>query len=218
MHVLVTGATGTAGAAAVRRAAADSRVTHVTALAPRPLSVTDPKLTVVEVTDFLDYRPIAALLAGHDAALWCLGTSQNRVGREELHRITVEYAVAGAKALMAANPRIRFCHLSGAGADPTGSSRIGFAQEKGMAENALDALGLAGLWHFRPGYIHPPALVARPLLQDRVMWRLAPLVRRVAPRSMVDADVLGQAMLDVAADRHPKHVLDNSDILAISAA
>jgi uncharacterized protein YbjT (DUF2867 family) len=147
-----------------------------------------------------------------DAALWCLGTSQRRVDRATLHRITVGFAVAGAKALQAANPDARFLHLSGGGADPTGKSRLPFAQEKGEAETALDALGLAGLWHFRPGYIHPLHPVEKPLLQDRLMWALEPVLRRVAPAAMVSADELGRAMLRVAKKGHPKHVLENRDI------
>lgn len=218
MRILVTGATGTAGSAVIRQAIADPRISLITALTRRPLAVSDPKLTVVEVQDFLDYAPVTERLAGHDAALWCLGTSQNRVTREELHRITVQFVLAGAKGLQAANPAIRFLHLSGQGADPTLKARIPFAREKGLAENALDLLGLAELWHFRPGYIHPPRPVEKPLLQDKVMWRLAPVLRKVAPNSMVDADMLAQAMLNVAVLGHPKHVLDNRDILAAAHA
>lgn len=219
MRILITGATGTAGAGALRQALAHPRVTGVTALVRRPLALEHPKLAVVVHADFLDYEPLRGPLAGHDAALWCLGTSQSRVSREDLHRITVDFVVAGAKALQAASPGLRFVHLSGEGADPTLRSRMAFAQEKGQAENALDALALAGLWHVRPGYIHPPAPVEKPLFQDRLMWTLAPLFRRVAPRMMIDADVLGRAMVAIALDGLPagEKVVANSRLLEIAA-
>lgn len=88
---------------------------------------------------------------------------------------------------------------------------MAFALEKGKAENALDALGFERLWHFRPGYIHPPTPVEKPLLQDRLMFPLGPLMRPFR-NAMVDADDLGLAMVHVAQNGHEKHVLENRDI------
>lgn len=212
MRILLTGATGTAGSGALRAAIADPAIEGVTVLARRAPKESHDKLLFVQHDDFVDYSRVKGSLVGHDAAVWCLGTSQYRVDRPMLHRITVDYAVAGAKACMEANADIAFLHLSGGGADPSQRSRMAFAQEKGEAETALDHLGLARLWHFRPGYIHPAAPVEKPLLQDRVMWTLAPVMRRVAPFGMVDADDLGKAMLAVAKRGHPKRVLENRDI------
>ena len=212
MRILLTGATGTAGSGVLRQAIADPGIEGVTVLARRQPKETHDKVLFVRHEDFTDYSRVKGSLVGHDAALWCLGTSQFRVDRPTLHRITVDYAVAGAKALMAASPDVAFLHLSGGGADPTGKARMPFAQEKGEAENALDGLGLARLWHFRPGYIHPAAPVEKPLLQDRLMWALEPVVRRMAPSAMVTADDLGKAMLKVAKEGHPKRVLENRDI------
>lgn len=113
---------------------------------------------------------------------------------------------------MAANPDIHFLHLSGGGADSTQRSRMAFAKEKGQAEVAVGRMGLAGLWHFRPGYIHPNAPIEKPLLQDRLMLFVEPMVRRFGRHYMVDADDLGRAMLEVAKHGHVKHVLENQDI------
>jgi uncharacterized protein YbjT (DUF2867 family) len=212
VRILLTGATGTAGAGCLRRAIADPDVEAVTVLARRAPREVHPKVHVVLHQDFADYSAVGDWLVDVDAALWCLGTSQNRVDRPTLHRVTVEFALAGAKALKAANPDVRFLHLSGGGADPTGGARMAFAQEKGEAERRLDAVGLAGLWHFRPAYIHPLDPVERPLAQDRLMWGLAPLLRRVAPFAMVNADDLGKAMLAVAKHGHPHRILENRDI------
>jgi uncharacterized protein YbjT (DUF2867 family) len=212
VRILLTGATGSAGSGALRAAIADPAVEGITVLARRAPKESSEKILFVQHDDFLRYDHVQGSLGGHDAALWCLGTSQSRVDRASLHRITVEFVVAGATAFMKANPDLQFCHLSGGGADPTGKSRMPFAQEKGQAELALDGLGLAGLWHFRPGYIHPKEPVEKPLMQDRLMWMLEPVFRKVVPFGMVDADDLGRAMLKVAAEGHPKHVLENRDI------
>ena len=218
MRILITGATGTAGAAALRQALANPRITAVTALGRRAPKVTDPKLTALEHADFTDYTALGDRLGGHDAVLWCLGTATARVSPADLHRITVDFVLAGARALLAANPGLRFVHLSGQGADPTGRSRLAFAREKGEAENGLDALGLSALWHVRPGYIHPPAPVEKPLFQDKLMFAIAPLFRRVAPTMMIDADVLGRAMVALALDGHSERVLENRALLALGAA
>lgn len=212
MRILLTGATGTAGSAALRQAIADPEVEGVTVLARREPKESHEKVLFVRHDDFTDYSRVRGSLIGHEAALWCLGTSQNRVDRAALHRVTVDFAVAGAKALMAANPDIQFLHLSGAGADPTQRARMPFAKEKGQAEAALDGLGLAGLWHFRPGYIHPAGRIERPLLQDRLMRVLHPAFRALAPSQMVDADDLGKAMLKVAKEGFPERVVDNRAI------
>ena len=212
MRILLTGATGTAGSGVLRQAIADPAVEGITVLARRAPKESSQKVLFVQHDDFTDYSKVKGSLVGHDAALWCLGTSQSRVDRPTLHRITVDFAIAGAKALMATNPDIQFLHLSGGGADPTLKSRMPLAQEKGQAETALESLGLANVWHFRPGYIHPAEPVEKPLLQDRLMWFAEPLFRRVAPFGMVNADDLGKAMLKVAKEGHAQRVLENREI------
>lgn len=216
MRILLTGATGTAGSGALRAAIADPEIEGITVLARREPRERSDKVLFVKHEDFSDYSGLRGSLIGHDAALWCLGTSQNRVDRTTLHRVTVDFTVAGAKALMAANPDIHFLHLSGAGADPTQQARMPFAREKGQAEVALDQLGLAGLWHVRPGYIHPNAPPEKPLLQDRLMLLVEPMMRRFAPQHMIDANDLGRAMLEVAKHGHVKRVLENRDLRRIA--
>jgi uncharacterized protein YbjT (DUF2867 family) len=212
MRILLTGATGTAGSGVLRQAIADPEVEGITVLARREPKERSDKVLFVRHDDFADYSKVRGSLIGHEAAVWCLGTSQNRVDRAALHRVTVDFPVAGAKALMAANPDIQFLHLSGAGADPAQKARMPFALEKGQAETALDGLGLAGLWHFRPGYIHPAGRIEKPLLQDRLMRVFHPAMRALVPSQMVEADDLGRAMLRVAKEGHRERVVDNRAI------
>lgn len=211
MRILLTGATGTAGSGALRAAINDPAIAGITVLARRAPKEQAENVHHIQHTDFTDYATVQSELAAADAVLWCLGTSQNRVTREQLHRITVDFVVAGAKAYHAANPRGAFLHLSGSGADPTGNARMPFTIEKGQAENTLDAIGFQRLWHFRPGYIHPPHMVEHPLIQDRIIYPLAPLLRPFKS-AMIDADDLGRAMLNVAKNGHPPGVIDNREM------
>ena len=138
MKLIITGVTGVAGSETVRQALLDSRITRVTAISRRSISLQHEKLRVIVIKDFLDYSPIINDLKDHDACLWCLGVSQNQVGSdEEYHTITYEYAMAAAEALLSVNPNIIFGFVSGMGADSTEKSKTLFARVKGKTENAL---------------------------------------------------------------------------------
>lgn len=218
MRVLVTGPTGTAGSQVVRVALEDPEVERVTAISRRPLALDHPKLRVLLHDDFLDYAGISPDLPGHDAALWCLGTSQNRVGKEEYVRITYDFTLAGAAAFKAANPQLVFCFLSGGGADSKERSRILFARVKGRTENALDRMGFARLHHFRPAYIRPAPDQPKKGFSDGLLDRLSPMLQVIAPNSLVPARDLAVAMLEVAKRGSPHRILDNREIRRIAKA
>ena len=61
---------------------------------------------------------------------------------------------------------------------------------EGDAENRLDAMRLAKLWHFRPAYIHPGHRIEKPLPQDRLMRPLARLLRPF--KGAMTADLLNR--------------------------
>jgi uncharacterized protein YbjT (DUF2867 family) len=211
--ILLTGATGVAGSEALRVCLADAGVTRVTVLTRRPTGIAHPKLTERLVADFLDYTPLLPQLAGHDACLWCLGISQNRVTREEYERITFDYTLAGARAMAAANPRFTFCFLSGAGADSTEKSRVLFARVKGRTENALLALAAPVTYCFRPGFIQPETPTR---IEDRIGALVAPLVRLVSRQFSIRTTALARGMLDVARHGAAARILDNAQIQAIA--
>ena len=116
MKLILTGATGFAGGEVLKQALADPAIERVTVLTRRPLGLIHTKVSEVIVRDFLDY---SAIRIDADACIWCLGVSQSQVGKEQYVVITHDYAVAAAAAMIAANPRLRFCFVSGRSADPT---------------------------------------------------------------------------------------------------
>lgn len=154
MKVVITGATRTAGSEVLRQALADREITDVLVLSRRPTQISDLKLKVALLDNFLDYSALTAQFADYDACLWCLGISQNDVSKEEQVRITYDYTLAAARAMRDTGDNFRFCFLSGAGADTTEKSSILFARIKGRTKNALTSLTRPKAWHFRPGYIH----------------------------------------------------------------
>lgn len=217
MKIIITGATGTAGSEVLRQALADRDIAKILVLARRQPDITDPKLTVALLDDFLDYSSIAPQLAGYDACLWCLGVSQNDVSKQEYEKITHDYAVAAARTMGGINENFRFCFLSGGGADSAEKSFILFARIKGKTENALTRLGHPKTWHFRPGYIHPTGASPRKKL-ERWIEPLTPLFYRFLPSRIISTVELAKAMLFVAKHGTPRTIFENSDIRNIARA
>ncbi|MCK6520783.1 NAD-dependent epimerase/dehydratase family protein [Myxococcota bacterium] len=217
MRVLLTGPTGTAGSATLLVLLADPGVTSVTALSRRPIDTQHEKLRVVLHDDFTDPAPLASLLAETDALLWCLGIGQNDVPEAEYIRITYDYTLAFARALLVANPKATFIFLSGQGSDPTERSRALFGRIKGRTERAVDGLGLARLHHARPGYIHPTTEKPSRKALERFSMFVEPLFRALFPRHMIDADQLGRALLAAARGATEERVLDNVALQRLAA-
>src|SRR5690242_4022326 len=129
MNIIVTGATGMVGGEVVRMAADDPGIERIFVIARRPPEFKHHKLTTILHEDFLDYSSLGSTFKDCQACLWCLGISQNKVADEEEYvRITFDYATSAAKAMVAANPDIKFIFLSGFGADPSEKRKTLFAR------------------------------------------------------------------------------------------
>ncbi len=209
--VVIFGATGTAGAGALRAAVADPRVAQVRAVTRRSLTATHPKVRNILCTEFADLGPIADGFDAVDACLFCLGTSvRNVAGEAEYRAIHVAFALEAARAMLARSPEAAFVYLSGAGTNRR--SRMMWARVKAEAEDALATLPLARLVCARPGGIPP----ANPSGIER--WFVAPLLKAI-PSLGIDAETLGRAMLAAARDRAgpPRLTLENASLKALGA-
>jgi uncharacterized protein YbjT (DUF2867 family) len=209
MKILLTGATGFAGGEVLRQALLDDEITEVTVLTRRPLSITHPRLRQVVMSDFMDYTGLD--LSGHDACIWCLGVSQTQVGKDDYIRITLDYAVAAARAMHAANPALRFCFVSGQSADPTEARSSLYAKIKGRTERVLGELG-GPLHIFRPGYIRPTAASGPRTDFARWFGFIGSLIALFNADRAVDCDQLARCLLGVAKHGSEKRLLANRDI------
>jgi uncharacterized protein YbjT (DUF2867 family) len=195
MKIIITGSTGTVGSELVREAVADNDIEEVILLARKPSEIKHPKIREIIHKNFLDYSGLENIFRETDACLWCLGISQTKVSKEDYFIITYDYAVAAAKAMLAANPAITFLFLSGQGADSTEKSRVRFAKVKGQTENALRAMNFRKLIIFRPGGINPVSKSKNASLNKKFEFLFIQLMKVIVPWAVVNTDVLAKAML-----------------------
>jgi uncharacterized protein YbjT (DUF2867 family) len=220
MRLVIVGASGMVGGYALRYMLDHSGVGRVTSIGRKKLAISHPRLDEVLHQDFSDCSSLTSATSGQDACVFCLGTYTGTVPDAELRAITVDYLVELARVLRGSSPDAAFAFLSGAGADPTGRSRMAFARYKGEAEKALLAAGFPRVYIFRPAYIYPVESRKEPNFSYRFLRRIYPLFRVLFPNQVIRADDLAGSMVDVAVRRTGERgglVFENRDIRLLSA-
>ena len=218
MRLVIVGASGMVGGCALRYTLGLTAIGSVTAVGRRALGISHAKLKEVLHRDFSDCSALVAATSGQDACVFCLGTYTGKVPDAELRTVTVDYTIAFAEVLRRSSPDAAFSFLSGAGADPTGRSRMAFARYKGEAEKTLLAAGFPRLYIFRPAYIYPVGSRKEPNFSYRLLRISYPVFRVLFPNQVIRADDLAGAMVDVALRKtgeRGSRVFENRDIRQI---
>ena len=220
MKVTIFGATGMVGQAAVRAGLEDTAVASVLVVGRSPTGQAHPKLREIVHGDLHDLTAIAADLEGLDACFFCLGVSSAGMTEDAYTRVTYDLTLDVARALLARSPGLTFIYVSGAGTDASERGRSMWARVKGKTENALLALPFRAAYMFRPGIIQPLHGIKSRTRSYRffyaIAWPLFPIIRLVAPRSILTTDELGRAMVRAARDGASKTVLETADIRALA--
>ena len=221
MNVVVFGATGMVGAGVLTECLADPRVRSVLVMGRRPCGLAHPKLREVIREDFFGYADATRDLKGLDACFFCLGVSSAGMTEAAYARVTYDLTLAAAEALLALNPGLTFCYVSGEGTDSTERGRFMWAQVKGRTENQLLRMRFKG-YAFRPGFIQPLKGVRSKTKLYQAVYAVAgplfPLLRRLFPAHVTTTENVGRAMIEVAARGYASRVLGNPDINALAAA
>jgi uncharacterized protein YbjT (DUF2867 family) len=216
MKVILFGATGMVGQAALRECLLDPGVERVLAIGRSDLAQKVAKLQSLVHADLTDYTQVSDALTGYDACFFCLGVSSSGMSEVDYRRVTVDIAVAAARALVKANPEMTFIFVSGAGTDGTGKSRTMWARVKGEAENAILALPFKGVYAFRPAFIRPMHGITSRTRSYRILYAMmrpiVPLIALMFPGQMTTTERIGRAMLNVARRGSPKAILESADI------
>lgn len=212
MHLLIAGATGLVGQAALRLACTTPGVTRIVAPTRRPLDLKKPPTTspapapLVENPVFADFSALPpGLFDGVHAVACALGSTRRQAGREAAaaggppvdsaqafrqrdHDVILHLARL---ARSAGVPRLAV--VSSVGADPR--ARSFYLRVKGELEEALRGLGFPSLTLLRPSLLDGDRGGSRPL--ERLGLGLARLAAPLIPpryRAVSD-EAVAQAML-----------------------
>ncbi|KAJ6575463.1 hypothetical protein B0H19DRAFT_1128803 [Mycena capillaripes] len=217
MHIILTGATGTVGAAVLRKCLASPTITQLSILSRRQFTLPTgdgldaQKAQIIIHDNFAAYpSDLTDVLKDADGCIWAQGISQTQVSKEEYIRITYDYPLAAAKAFstVSEKSKFNFVYVSGEGADPTEKTFTFFGKIKGRTEVALRALPSTSsysalrVFNVRPGFVDPA-----PEDQREKTWTplkrvglavLGPVLRNLSPARVSPADVLAKVLVDLA--------------------
>lgn len=219
MKVLLFGASGMVGQAALQACLAADDVREIVAVVRTPLPARyadQPKLRTVVHADFLDFTAIANELDA-DACLWCLGVTSAGMTEPDYTRVTHDFTLAAARAVP--HPAaMTFVFVSGTGADGAAM----WARVKRKTEEDLAGLPFRALFIFRPGMIEPRnGIRSRTRMYNilyPLLWPLVQLTKLLRPSAVTNTDRVGRAMLHVVRSGHATPILYNRDINAAGAA
>jgi uncharacterized protein YbjT (DUF2867 family) len=216
MKVILFGATGMVGQGVLRECLSDDGVEAVLVVGRNPIGLTHPKLREMVIKDMFDHGTASAELQGYDACFFCLGVSSAGMSETDYTRLTFDLTLGWAKTLARVNPEMTFVYVSGAG---TGGKAM-WAQVKKRTEDALLAL-FPNAYMFRLAMLRPMHGEVSKTRWTRIAYAvfrpLLPLVRMIAPESVISTEELGRAMIRVAREGAPEHVLESRDLRALGA-
>jgi len=218
MRVLIFGATGMLGQAALLECERDHGVESIVAFGRTPVVGDHPKLTNLIHADLANYDGLDAQLTGFDACFFTLGVTSNGMNEANYTRVTYGFTLAAAEALSRLNPGMAFIYVSGSGTDRSEKGRSMWARVKGRTENALLRLSLSA-YMFRPGFIQPMDGIESKTPSYRIFYKvlapLMPLLHKALPNQVLTTREIGQAMVSVARHGYEKHILETRDIRAV---
>ncbi|MEI6190484.1 MAG: NAD-dependent epimerase/dehydratase family protein [Chitinophagia bacterium] len=213
--VLITGASGMIGGIILDLCLQDDRISEVVSLVRKPSSVKHKKLTELLVEDFMRYEDFQPVFENIDIVFYCVGVYTGSVPRDAFRKITVDYPLALATVLYKHSPGLRFCLLSGQGADRKEQSKLMFAKDKGTIENLLSKIGFDSFYSFRPGYIYPVSPRKEPNFSYRLFRGLYPVLKLMGKGFSIKSTELARAMFMVGLEGASKEVLENGDIVDV---
>lgn len=207
-HIILTGATGTAGAGILAYALTAPFIAKISILSRRPVKLAEkqPKATVFIHKDFTTYPPdLLSQLSGATACIWAQGISSRGMNEEEYTKITSDYPLAAARAFAGLGQNFTFVYISGEGAEMDKEGGVLFAKVKGRTERSMlnlqDELPSLNVFNIRPGGINPEGnylAERKPSMVDRGIGVLSNVLERVYKPLVISTEKLGKACVRLA--------------------
>jgi uncharacterized protein YbjT (DUF2867 family) len=215
LNVIITGATGMVGEGVLYECLHHPDVENVLVITRNPTGYSNPKLKEIIHRDFFNLNVLRDQLKGYNACYFCMGVTSMGKKEPEYRDLTYTLTLNFANTLVKLNPNMTFCYISGAGTDSTEKGRIMWARVKGKTENDLLKLPFKSVYNFRPAAIQPflPLKPSQTYYKTiRYMSWLFPLLKWVAPNSIVTLKDLARAMINSSLKGYPKNLLEVKDI------
>lgn len=220
MKVIITGASGMIGKGVLLECLDHPDIERVLSIGRSLLDINHPKLVQIQHSDFSDFSPIKDQLIGYDAGYLCMGVSAAGLSEEQYTKMTYDFTHALAQPLLELNPNMTCIYVSGQGTDSSEKGRAMWARVKGKTENDLLKMGFRQAFMFRPGGIIPkrgvkPSSKLYRVLITNLGWLLR-LMKWLFPKSIVNSDQIGLAMINATKNGYSKAIINPSDIIQLS--
>jgi uncharacterized protein YbjT (DUF2867 family) len=216
VKAVLFGATGMVGSGVLRECLLDPRVETVLCVGRSSTGQRAEKLQEILLKDLGDLKSVEDRLRGYDACFYCLGMSSVGASEESYTRVTYDLTVSIAQTMARLNPGMTITYVSGAGTDSTEHGPSMWARVKGRTENALLAMPFKAAYMFRPGIIRSVHGIRSKTRIYRVLYALLLpfilLTSAIAPNSITTTEKIGKAMIRVAIDGAPTHILSTREI------
>ena len=212
IRAIIAGATGMVGEGVLTECLSSDRIEKILLVSRKSYGHGSARLSEILLPDFFDLSPLAGKLGDYQACFFCLGVSSVGMKKEQYEKLTYDLTIGFARALVAQNPQMVFCYVSGAHTDSTEKGNVHWARVKGKTENELLRLGFRNVYLFRPGIMKPTPGSKNTLGFYKWMGWLIPVIEKFSPDSVCSLAQLGQAMIRVAAHGFEKNILEVRDI------
>ena len=214
LKAIITGATGMVGEGVLHESLQSNDVEEVLVIGRRSCGYTHLKLNEIVHKNLYDLSSIEDQLKGFNACFFCLGMSSVGVKEEAFTKVTYDLTMHFAKTLSRLNPEMTFCYISGSGTNENG--KLMWQRVKGKTETDLTKLPFKQVYNFRPGIIKPTKGLKNTLSLYKWMGWMIPIIKTIAPKSMVSLKQIGDAMINVTLKGYEKKILEVKDIIAVS--
>lgn len=213
MKVIITGTTGMVGEGVLFECLQNNKVSEILSISRKEITVNHPKLKQLIVQDFTKLDDYKTEISGYDACFFCAGISSVGMKEDQFTQITYDTTIAFAKTVLANNPNLTFCYVSGRGTDSTEQGKTIWARVKGKTENELMKMPFKNEFNFRPA-----AMLPFPNQQyvNKFYTFIANVFKIFTPSSVLTLSEVGKAMINAVDKNGVKANLEIKDIKALS--
>jgi hypothetical protein len=216
LNIIITGTSGMVGEGVLHECINSPFIKNILIINRKALSINNPKVKELILTDFLNVSSIENQLIGYDACFFCMGSTSLGKSKDEYYKVSYSIPIMFGEVISKINPSMIFEYISGAGTDSSENGKIMWARVKGKTENDLMKLPFKRVFVFRPGYLHPTkGLNNTQAFYKYISW-LYPTMRKLMPNQFTTLSELGQAMINSVIFPYSRQIIEIKDIIKLS--